>query len=98
MGDRNGSRLARERRRENFGRKSISASLAQCLGLEDHHGSAKAARKLGCTARMLNNYLHGRSRFGLLGLVAESPDYAVKFAEAFLAKMLERQRAEKAGR
>lgn len=91
---RNGNRLARERRREKFGRKSFSASLVQALGLNDHHGSAESARKLGCAARTLNNHLHNRSS-SFLELVADRPEYAVPFARAFLRAMLRRERAEK---
>lgn len=91
------NRLARERRREKFGRKSFSASLVQALGLDDHQGSARGARKLGCTARTLNNHLHNRSR-SFLELVADRPEYAVPFARKFLQLMLKRQRAESKAR
>jgi hypothetical protein len=90
----NGNRLARERRRQKFGRKSISVSLVQALGLDDHHGSAKGARKLGCTPRTLNNYLHCRTPV-VVELIADRPEYAVPFARAFLKAMLKRERVEK---
>ena len=92
----NGSRLAAKRRAENFGQTSVSASLAQCLGLEDHHGSASAARKLRETPRQLNRQLHNRVHFGLVELVANRPEYAVKFARKFLELMLEREAKEAA--
>lgn len=90
----NGNRLAAERRRQKFGRKSISASLVQALGLDDHQGSAKGARKLGCTPRTLNNHLHNRSS-SFLELVIDRPEYAVPFARKLLQLVVKRERAEK---
>jgi hypothetical protein len=94
MAQGNGNRLARERRRQKFGRKSISASLVQALGLDDHHGSAKGARKLGCTPRTLSNHLHNRSA-SFLELVIDRPEYATPFARALLKACIKRERAEK---
>lgn len=91
-GQGNGRRLARERRAENFGRTTLSASLVQAIGALR---PSRVARWLGMSDRALRRWRGGNVKITGVEDIINEPELALTFARCLQTHVLKRMRLER---